>query len=76
MMLTVNCPRTGVGRFHSSMHKRSLAPSRNCEGGASERIADHVLIACPIHRAPHRAQGLTILDDKNQCCLNKITASI
>ena len=54
----LNRLRTGVGRFHSSMHKWGLAPSPNCECGASEQTADHVLTACPIHRAPHGAQGL------------------
>ena len=29
------------------------------ECGASEQTADHVLTACPIHRAPHGARGLT-----------------
>ena len=67
---------TGVGRFHSSMHKWGLAPSPNCECGASEENADHVLIACPIHRAPHGARGLTVLDDETQCWLNNITSSI
>ena len=67
---------TGVGRFHSSMHKWGLAPSPNCECGASEQTADHVLTACPIHRAPHGARGLTVLDDETRCCLNDITASI
>ena len=47
----LNRLRTGVGRFHSSMHKWGLAPSPNCECGAFEQTADHVLIACPIHRA-------------------------
>ena len=51
----LNRLRTGVGRFHSSMHKWGLAPSPNCECGASEQTADHVLTACPIHRAPHGA---------------------
>ena len=46
---------TGVGQFHSSMHKWGLAPSPNCECGASEQTADHVLTACPIHQAPHGA---------------------
>ena len=32
--------RTGVGRFHSSMHKWGLAPSPNCECGAPEQTAD------------------------------------
>ena len=67
---------TGVGQFHSSMHKWGLAPSPNCERGASEQTADHVLTACPIYQAPHGAQGLTVLDDETQCWLNDITASI
>ena len=53
----LNRLRTGVGRFHSSMHKWGLAPSPNCECGASEQTADHVLTVCPIHRAPHGARG-------------------
>ena len=68
--------RTGVGRFHSSMHKWGLTPSPNCECGAAEQTADHVLTACPIHRAPHGARGLTVLDNKTRCWLNYITASI
>ena len=27
---------------------------------ASEKTADHILSACPIHRAPHATQGLTV----------------
>ena len=72
----LNRLRTGVGRFHSSMHKWGLAPSPNCECGASEQTADHVLTACPIHRAPHGARGLTVLDDETRCWLNNTTASI
>ena len=72
----LNRLRTGVGRFHSSMHKWGLAPSPNCECGASEQTADHVLTACPIHRAPHGARGLTVLNNETPCCLNDITASM
>ena len=54
----LNLLQTGVGLFHSSMHKWGLAPSPNCECGASEQTADHVLTVCPIHRAPHGARGL------------------
>ena len=72
----LNRLRTGVGRFHSSMHKWGLAPSPNCECGTSEQTADHVLIACPIHRAPHGVRGLTVLDDETRCWLNNTTASI
>ena len=72
----LNCLRTGVGRFHSSMHKWGLVPSPNFECGASEQTADHFLTTCPIHRAPHGARGLTVLDDETRCWLNNITASI
>ena len=68
--------RTGVGRFHLSMHNWGPAPSPNCECGAYEQTADHVLTACPIHRAPHGARVLTVLDDETRCWLNNITASI
>ena len=66
----LNRLRTGVGRFHAFMHKWGLAPSPNCECGASEQTLDHVLTACPIHRAPHGARGLTVLDDETRCWLN------
>ena len=72
----LNRLRTGFGRFHSSMHKWGLAPSPNSECGASEQAADHVLTACPIHRAPHGARDLTVLDDETRCWLNDITASV
>ena len=72
----LNRLRTGVGRFPSSMHKWGLAPSPNCECGASEQTADYVITACPIHRAPHGSRGLTVLDDKTRCWLNSTTASI
>ena len=72
----LNRLRTGVGRFHSSMHKWGLAPSPNCECSASEQTADHVLTECPIHRAPHGARGLAVLDDETRCWLNNTTASI
>ena len=61
-LVKLNRLRTSVGRFHSSMHKWGLVPSPNCECGASEQTADHVLTACPIHRAPHGARGLKVLD--------------
>ena len=60
----LNRLRTGVKQFHSSMHKWGLAPSPNCECGASEQTADHVVTACSIHRAPHGVRGLTVLNDE------------
>ena len=72
----LNRLRTGVERFHSSMHKWGFAPLPNCECGASEQTADHVLTACSIHRVPHGARGLTVLNDETRCWLNNTTASI
>ena len=74
--IKLNCLRIGVGRFHSSISKWGLSPSPNCKCGASEQTADHVQTACPIHRAPHGARGLTVLDDKTRCWPNNTTASI
>ena len=34
----LNCLRTGVGQFHSSMHKWGLVPSPNCKCGASSKL--------------------------------------
>ena len=72
----LNRLQTGVGQLYSSMYKWGLAPSPNCKCGASEKTADHVLTACPIHQAPHGARGLTVLNDETRCWLNDITASI
>ena len=71
-----NRVRTGVGQFHSSMHKWCPAPSPNCECGATEQTADHVLITYLIHRAPHEARCLTALDDETRWWLNNITVNI
>ena len=59
----LNRLRTGVGRLHSSMYKWAVAPSPNCECGASEQTADHIISTCPLHRAPKGIQGLLVLDD-------------
>ena len=72
----LNRLRTGVGRFCSSMHKWDLASSAKCECGACEQTADHIVLTCPIHRAPRGIMGLRVLHDETRCWLNSITASI
>ena len=67
---------SGVGRFCSSMYKWGLAPLANCECGASEQTADHIISQCPIHRAPRGMFGLMVLDDETRCWLKSLTASI
>ena len=68
--------RTGVGRFHSFMHKWSIGPSPNYESGAPKQTANHVLTTCSVHWAPHRARGLRALNDKTRYWLNTIAASM
>ena len=60
----LNCLRIGVLQFHLSMHKWGLTLSSNRKFGASEQTADHVVLACFIHWAPHGARGLTVLDNE------------
>jgi len=56
--------RTGVGHFRSSLHKWCMAPSVACECGVEKQTVGHVVLHCPIHRTPHGAHDLTVLDDK------------
>ena len=69
----INRLRTGV--VHSSMYKWGLAPSPNCECGATEQTADHVIFSGLLHQVPRGTQGLQVLDDATQCWLNTTTAS-
>ena len=75
LRLSSNCLQSGVGQFHLSMHKWGHA-SRNCKCGTAEQITDHILIMCSIYQASHAARRSDVLDDKTQCWLNNITASI
>ena len=54
---------TGVGRFYSSMNKWGLAPSPNCECGATEQTASNVISSCLLHHVPRGTRGLQVLDD-------------
>ena len=72
----LNRLRSGVERFCSSMYKWGLAPLANCECGASEQTADHIISQCPIHRAPRGMFGLMVLDDETRCWLKSLTVSI
>ena len=72
----LNRLRTGVEHFHSSMYKWGLAPSPNCECGATEQSADHIISSCLTHHVPRGTRGLQVLDDATRCWLNTTTASI
>ena len=72
----LNRLRAGVGCFQSFMHKWGLAPTSNCDCGAAEQTAEHIILTCPVHRAPTGIRGLTVLDVDTRCCLSTITAGI
>ena len=66
----------GVGCFQSFMHKWGLAPTSNCQCGAVEQTAEHIILTCPVHRAPTGIRGMTVLDVDTRCWLSTITPSI
>ena len=72
----LNRLRTGVGQFHSSMHKWGLAPSPNCECGACEANRRPCTNSVPYTSGTTWSRDLTVLDDETRCWLNDITASI
>ena len=63
----LNRLRTSVGRFHSFIYKWGLAPSPNCECGATEQTADHVISSCLTHHVSRETRGLQVLDDATRC---------
>ncbi|KAJ8364425.1 hypothetical protein SKAU_G00132560 [Synaphobranchus kaupii] len=72
----INRLRTGVGRFRSSMHRWGLASCAACECGAEEQTADHVILDCPIYRAPNGMHGLSVLDDDTVTWLLEVCPEI
>ena len=76
LWVRLNRLRAGVGCFQSFMHKWGLAPTSNCECGAAEQTAEHIILTCRVHRAPTGIRGLTVLDVDTRCWLSTITASI
>ena len=62
-----------VGCFQSFLHKWGLAPTSNCECGATEQTAEHIILTCPVHRAPTGICGLAVLDVDTRCWLSTIT---
>ena len=61
--------------FCSSMHKWGLVSSCNCECGAHEETADHIISACFTHQAPKGPRGLSILDDDTRCSRTLLPSS-
>jgi len=57
-----NCVRNYPNR--SCLQKWGVVPSATCECGAEEKIVDHVVLQCPIHRPSHGTHDLTVMDDE------------
>ena len=70
----LNRLRIGVGCFHSSMYKWSLAPSPNCECGAIEQTSDHAISSCLMYQEEHKVCRFWMT--QLNCWLNTTTASI
>ena len=54
-LVRLNRLRTGAGRFHSSIYKWGLAPSPNCEYGATEenQITTYLHISYIMYQEKH-----------------------
>ena len=67
-LVRLNSSQTGIGRFQWSMHKWGVALSCNCECGAHEQTADHIILySYPTHRAPNVRRGMSLLLDDIRC---------
>ena len=58
------------------MFQWGLAPNATCECGAEEQTADHVILRCPIYRAPNGLRGLADLDDCSVTWLTSVCPDI
>ena len=68
---TLNCLRTGVGRFNYCLSKWGLRSSSSCSCGPIDQTADHVIV-CPLNPAPSGKRGLMQLDEPTQKWLKKL----
>ena len=61
--IRLNRLRTGIGLFHSTMHRWRMSHTAACECGAEEQIADHILTSCPRYHLLNGIQGLLTMND-------------
>ena len=52
------------------MHKWGLASTSIRECGSLDQIASHLIMECPLHRAPRGYHELLMLDFETGYCLN------
>ena len=74
--IRLNRLRTGVGLFHSTVHRWGMASTAACECGAEEQTADHIIISCPIFNHPSRRIGLETVDEETLAWLINIFPKI
>ena len=56
--------------------KGATAVSAACECGAEEQTADHVILECPMYRAPNGSHGLLSVDDDTVTWLLEVCPDI
>ncbi|KAL7383791.1 hypothetical protein ABVT39_017730, partial [Epinephelus coioides] len=71
----LNCLRTGVGRFRSSLMKWDLLESAACECGESEQTVEHIIISCPLYSPPSKS-GLFDLGLETRAWLHDMELAI
>ena len=68
-MLTMDYVEPFTNRFKSSMRAWGLAVSANCECGAPEQTADHIINDCRMFRSPTDERGLIEVDSATKTWL-------
>ena len=53
---------TGIGLFHSEMHKWFMASMAACECGAKGQTAQHIITSCCIYHHPNGAHAFSDVD--------------
>ena len=70
----LECIYFDVGCLCSSVQKKGLTPSSNCECGATGQTISysaHHILQCPTHQALQgmSLSGLMVLNDETICCM-------
>ena len=72
----LGCHTTAFALIQSSTHKWRLSSASISECGALDQATVHVILECPLHRAPRGYHGLLIMDNETRSWLNNIVANI
>jgi len=76
LWVRLNHLSTVIELFRSTMHNWGLVPPANCNGGAEEQTADHILASSLLYHLPKGTLGLAALDDDTVDWLLRTALSI